>query len=52
MPAADAEMDTRLRADMLDVPKDKVPPATTVFDFSFAEKALAELKAEGWKPKP
>ncbi len=52
MPAADAAMDVSLRADMLDVPKDKAPPASTVFDFSFAEKALAELKAEGWKPKP
>jgi hypothetical protein len=37
---------------MLGIPKDQVPPASAVFDFSFAEKAGAELKAEGWKPKP
>lgn len=48
----DQAFDVALRADMLDVPKDKVPPASGVFDFRFAEKANAELKAEGWKVKP
>ncbi len=52
MPAKDQEFDTALRADMLGVAKDKTPSAAAVFDFSFAEKAAAELKAEGWKPKP
>jgi NitT/TauT family transport system substrate-binding protein len=51
MPQQDQEFDTSLRADMLDVPKDKAPPASGVFDFSFAGKANAELQAEGWKPK-
>jgi NitT/TauT family transport system substrate-binding protein len=40
-----------LRADMLSVAKDKIPTAKTVFDFSIVEKAAADVKAEGWKPK-
>jgi hypothetical protein len=46
----DQSFDVALRAVMLDVPKEKIPPANGVFDFSFAEKANAELAAEGWKP--
>jgi NitT/TauT family transport system substrate-binding protein len=41
-----------LRGAMLDMPKDKVPPPSTVFDFSFAEKANAALAQQGWKPDP
>ncbi len=48
----DQSFDIALRAVMLDVPKEKMPPPAGVFDFSFAEKANAELAAEGWKPKP
>lgn len=51
MPKQDQEFDTNLRAEMLDVPKDKALTASGVFDFSFADKANAELQAEGWKPK-
>ena len=43
-------LDVSLRAEMLGVAKDKVPPPSGVFDFSFAEKALAELKAAHWSP--
>jgi NitT/TauT family transport system substrate-binding protein len=39
-----------LRADMLSMPADKIPPVTAVFDFSWLEKVNAELKAAGWKP--
>jgi ABC-type nitrate/sulfonate/bicarbonate transport system substrate-binding protein len=39
-----------LRADMLSMPADKIPPIATVFDFSWLEKVNAELKA--WKPRP
>ena len=39
-----------LRADMLSMPADKIPPITAVFDFSWLEKVNAELKA--WKPGP
>ena len=41
-----------LRGAMLDMPKDKVPPPSAVFDFSFAEKANAALAQQGWKPDP
>jgi ABC-type nitrate/sulfonate/bicarbonate transport system substrate-binding protein len=40
-----------LRADMLSMPKDKIPPAAAVFDFGWVEKVNAELKASGWQPK-
>jgi len=43
-------LDVSLRAEMLGVAKDKAPPPSSVFDFSFAEKALAELKAAHWSP--
>jgi hypothetical protein len=41
-----------LRGAMLDMPKDKVPPPSAVFDFSFARKANATLATQGWKPNP
>jgi len=41
-----------LRADMLGMPADKIPPIATVFDFSWLEKVNAELKAASWKPAP
>ncbi len=47
----DQAFDDGLRADMLDVPKDKVPPISAVFDFHFAEEAAAELQAEHWQPR-
>jgi len=37
---------------MLKVAADKLPPISGVFDFSFAEKVSAQLKAEGWTPTP
>ncbi|HEY2231538.1 MAG TPA: ABC transporter substrate-binding protein [Xanthobacteraceae bacterium] len=41
-----------LRADMLAMPADKIPPTAAVFDFSWLAKVNAELKAAGWKPGP
>ena len=41
-----------LRGDMMNVPKDKLPAPTNVFDFGFAARANAHLHAEGWKPEP
>jgi len=41
-----------LRGDMLGMPASKIPPASAVFDFSWANRINAELKASGWKPKP
>jgi NitT/TauT family transport system substrate-binding protein len=44
--------EVKLRGAMLSMPADKVPPPSTVFDFSFAKKANATLAAQGWKPNP
>jgi ABC-type nitrate/sulfonate/bicarbonate transport system substrate-binding protein len=41
-----------LRADMLSMAANQIPPVTAVFDFSWLEKVNAELKAAGWKPGP
>ena len=41
----------RVRGEMLGVDAGKLPKASDVFAESFTEKAAAELKAEGWKPK-
>ena len=51
LPQAQA-FDLSLRAEMLGIAKDKVPPASFVFDFSFAEKAAASLAQQGWTPEP
>jgi len=50
MPPDAQALDVSLRSEMLGVAKDKVPPPSAVFDFSFAEKALAELQAAHWSP--
>ncbi|HEY3919115.1 MAG TPA: ABC transporter substrate-binding protein [Stellaceae bacterium] len=50
MPQDAQTLDLGLRAEMLGIAKDKVPPAASVFDFSFAEKADAELQAAHWQP--
>ena len=50
MPNEAQALDIALRSEMLGVPKDKVPPPGGVFDFSFASKAIAELKAAHWQP--
>jgi ABC-type nitrate/sulfonate/bicarbonate transport system substrate-binding protein len=50
VPAAAQALDVALRAEMLGVAKDKAPPASAVFDFSFAEKAAAQLQAAHWQP--
>jgi len=46
------ENELRLRGEMLGLPPDKIPAPELVFDYGFILKAAAELKAEGWKPKP
>jgi len=48
MPEEDQAFELKLRGELLGVPPKKV---AEVFDFSFVEKAAAELKAENWKPK-
>ena len=50
MAQSDQDFDVTTRAVMLDLPKDKFK-ASDVFDFTYADKANAELKAENWQPK-
>jgi NitT/TauT family transport system substrate-binding protein len=50
MPKEAQALDVLLRSAMLNVPKDKAPPPEAVFDFSFAEKAMAQLQAAKWSP--
>jgi ABC-type nitrate/sulfonate/bicarbonate transport system substrate-binding protein len=50
-PEADQQFELQLRGELLGLPKDKIAPAAQVFDFSFAEKAAAELAAEKWEVK-
>jgi len=50
---ADVQQDEiKLRGAMMDLKPDALPAPSGVFDFSFAEKANAELAAQGWKPAP
>src|SRR5262249_1997338 len=51
MPKDAQALDIALRADMLGVAKDKVPPPEGVFDFRFAEEAGKALDAAQWRPK-
>jgi NitT/TauT family transport system substrate-binding protein len=50
MPKDAQALDLALRADMLGIAQDKVPPPEGVFDFSFAAKALADLRTAQWSP--
>jgi hypothetical protein len=50
MPIEDQQLELELRGGMLGLPKDKIAKPADVFDFSFAEKAAAQLKAENWRP--
>ncbi len=49
--AAVETAELKLRADLLGIPRDQIPPDAAVFDFSFVDQAGAALKAENWKPK-
>jgi ABC-type nitrate/sulfonate/bicarbonate transport system substrate-binding protein len=50
MPLEAQQIELKVRGEMLSLPPDKLLPPNQVFDFSFAQKAAAELKAENWKP--
>ena len=51
MPEEDQAFELKLRGELLGVPPEKIAKTADVFDFSFVEKAAAELEAEHWKPK-
>jgi ABC-type nitrate/sulfonate/bicarbonate transport system substrate-binding protein len=44
------EAETSIRAQLIKLPQNKIPPLSKLFDFSFMQKAAAELDARGWKP--
>jgi ABC-type nitrate/sulfonate/bicarbonate transport system substrate-binding protein len=48
----DAEIlpDLTVRAGLLDIPKDKIPPVSKIYDFTLAHQINAELDASHWKP--
>jgi ABC-type nitrate/sulfonate/bicarbonate transport system substrate-binding protein len=50
MPIEDQQLELELRGQMLGLAKDKIAKPADVFDFSFAEKAAAQLKVENWRP--
>jgi ABC-type nitrate/sulfonate/bicarbonate transport system substrate-binding protein len=52
MPLEDQQTELALRGEMLSLAKDKIAKPAEVFDFRFAEKAAAQLKAENWSPAP
>jgi NitT/TauT family transport system substrate-binding protein len=44
--------DLIVRAGLLDIPKDKIPPVSKIYDFTLAHQVNAELDASRWKPAP
>jgi NitT/TauT family transport system substrate-binding protein len=44
--------DFEIRAEALNIPKDKIRPIHDVYDFDPVRKATAEIDASGWKPTP
>ena len=51
---SDAEImpDLIVRAGLLGIPKDKLPPVNKIYDFTLAHQVNAELDAGRWKPAP
>ena len=39
-----------IRAELVKVPKDKIPPLDKIYDFTIVRDASQELQREGWKP--
>jgi ABC-type nitrate/sulfonate/bicarbonate transport system substrate-binding protein len=42
--------DLAVRADLIGLPKDKIPPIEKIYDFTLARTINAELDAAHWKP--
>ena len=51
VPKSVQQTEAEVRAEVVKLPKDKIPPLDKMFDYSFVHKANASLKAQGWKPK-
>jgi len=52
IPADVQQNEVKLRGAMMDLPADKIMASSQVFDFSFAQKANADLAKAGWTPNP
>lgn len=52
VPPSVQRAEAEIRADLAKLPKEKIPPLESMFDYSFVEKANAGLKAQDWKPTP
>ncbi len=52
VPANVQSEEIALRSEMVDVPPAQQMKPAAIFDFGPARKALADLNAKGWKPKP
>jgi hypothetical protein len=50
MPLAAAAKELAVRAELLGVPPDKIPPPEQVYDFSIIREVIKELAAESWRP--
>jgi hypothetical protein len=50
----DAEIlpDLNIRASLINMPKDQIPPVNKIYDFTLAHQVNAELDASHWKPTP
>lgn len=44
--------DLAIRAALLGIPKDQIPPVNKIYDFTLARQINAELDASHWKPTP
>jgi len=44
--------DLTVRAGLLGIPKDQIPPVSKIYDFTLARRINAELDASHWKPAP
>ena len=42
--------EAQMRAELMNIPKDKIPPLDKMYDFSVAREAWNELAAQGWQP--
>ena len=51
-PAELITKDLAIRAALLDVPADKIPPVDKIYDYSAIRAVNAEFAASGWKPTP
>jgi ABC-type nitrate/sulfonate/bicarbonate transport system substrate-binding protein len=50
MEMAAAAKELTVRAELLGVPADKIPPPAQVYDFSIIREVIRELKTESWRP--